>query len=70
MSAIELRQEMLELIKNEDDSSLKNLYQLKLAYKQQRTLDKMIAEGEEDIEAGRVHSMDEVKEYIKNWKAS
>ncbi|PCI04736.1 MAG: hypothetical protein COB81_02845 [Flavobacteriaceae bacterium] len=70
MSAIELRQEMLELIKNEDDSSLKNLYQLILAYKQQRTLDKMIAEGEEDIEAGRVHSMDEVKEYIKNWKAS
>ena len=70
MSTVELRQEMLELIKNEDDSSLKNLYQLIKSYKQQRVLDKMIAEGEEDIKADRVHSMDEIKEYIKNWKAS
>jgi plasmid stabilization system protein ParE len=28
----------------------------------------MIAEGEEDIKAGRLHSQQEVKDFIKNWK--
>ena len=37
-------------------------------YKHQHHLDKMIAEGEEDIKTGRVHSLDEVKDFIDNWK--
>ena len=68
MSTIEIRHEMLELIKNEDESTLKSLYKLIMDYKHQHHLDKMIAEGEEDIKTGRVHSLDEVKDFIDNWK--
>lgn len=67
MSTIEIRREMLELIKNEDDSSLKGLYQLIKAYKHQRSLDKMIAEGEEDIKAGKLYSQSEVQKMIESW---
>ena len=67
MTTIEIRNEMLELIKNEDDSSLKRLYELFKAYKEQRRLDKMIAEGEEDIKAGRLHSQSEVQKMIESW---
>lgn len=67
MSTLELRQEMLNMIKNEDDSSLKSLCQLIKSYKQQRQLDKMIAEGEEDIKAGRLHSQSDVQKMIESW---
>lgn len=65
-----MRQEMLELIKNEDDISLKSLYNLFKEYKYQRHLDKMIAEGEQDIEAGRIYNLEEVKDFIDSWKVS
>ena len=67
MSTLELRQEMLELIKNEDDSSLRSLYQLIKAFKYQRSLDKMIAEGEEDIETGNLYSQSEMQKLIESW---
>ena len=67
MSTLELRQEILDMIKNEDDSSLKSLYQLIKSYKQQRQLDKMIAEGEDDIKAGKLHSQSDVQKMIENW---
>ena len=67
MSTLELRQEMLELIKNEDDSSLENLYKLIKSHKQQYKLEKMIAEGEDDIKAGKLHSQSEVQKMIENW---
>ena len=68
MSTIEIRHKMLELIKNEDESTSKSLYKLIMDYKHQRHLDKMIAKGEEDIKTGRVHSLDEVKDFIDSWK--
>lgn len=67
MSTLKLRKEMLELIKNEDDSSLKTLYKIIKSYKQQNQLDKMIAEGEDDIKNGRLHSQSEVQKMIENW---
>jgi len=67
MNTLEMRQEMLELIEKEDDSSLKRLYELFKAYKEQRRLDKMIAEGEEDIAGGKLHSQSEVQKLIENW---
>jgi hypothetical protein len=70
MSTLEIRKEILDFVKNEDDHSLKNLYQLIKAYKEQRQLDLMLEEGEQDIEANRIHSMDEIKEFIKNWRES
>lgn len=62
-----MRQEMLELIKNEEDSSLKSLYSLIKAYKNQRHLDKMIKEGEEDIKNGNLYSQSEMQKMIENW---
>ena len=67
MNTIEIRQEMLELIKNEDDNSLKQLYELFIASKEQRRLDKMIAEGEEDIKAGNLHSQSEAQKMVEGW---
>lgn len=67
MSTLEIRNEILEMIQNEDDSSLKNLYQIIKNYKHQRQLDKMIAEGEEDIKNGDVYSSSEVKNMLSNW---
>lgn len=64
MSTLELRKEMMELIKNEDDSSLKNLYNLIKSYKHQRQLDKMIAEGEDDIKAGRTFTLEQARKMI------
>ncbi len=67
MSTIEIRRELLELINNEDDNSLKNLYQLIKAYKRQRHLDKMIADGEEDVKAERIYSQSDVQKMIDSW---
>lgn len=70
MSTLEMRQEMLELIQNEDETSLQMLYTMFQEYKFQREADKGIAESEEDIKAGRVYSLDEVKDFIDDWKVS
>ena len=67
MSTLEIREKILEIVRNEDDSSLKSLYQLIKQFKHQRFLDKMIAEGEEDIETGRLHSQSEVQKMIEGW---
>ncbi|WP_299672243.1 hypothetical protein [uncultured Polaribacter sp.] len=67
MSTLEIRNEMLEIIQNEDENSLKNLYQIIKQYKHQKQLDKMIAEGEEDIKNGDVYNSSEVKAMLDNW---
>ncbi|MGY6649245.1 hypothetical protein [Wenyingzhuangia sp. IMCC45574] len=67
MSSLEMQQEMFELIKNEDESTLKGLYAVMKSYVAQKHMDKMIAEGEEDIEAGRVYSQSEVQKMIEGW---
>ena len=38
------------------------------AYKSQLVKDKMIEEGEEDIENGRLFSLEEAKEMVLKWK--
>ena len=37
------------------------------SHKQQYKLEKMIAEGEDDIKAGKLHSQSEVQKMIENW---
>ena len=64
MSTLEIREEILEIVQNEDESSLKNLYQIIKQYKHQKQLDKMIAEGEEDIKAGRTYPLEEARKMI------
>ena len=64
MSTLEIRKEILEIIRNEDDTSLKNLYEIIKDYKHQRQLDKMISEGEADIKTGSTYSLDEARKMI------
>lgn len=70
MSTLEMRKEMLELIQNEDETSLQRLYKMFKEYKQQIQANKDIAEAEEDIKADRVCSIEVVKDFIDDWKIS
>ncbi|HZJ21411.1 MAG TPA: hypothetical protein VFD35_13815 [Pricia sp.] len=68
MSTLEIKQELHRFIDTEDDKAIKKFYKLAKAYMEQLKADRMIAEGEEDIKAGRVHSQQEIKDFIKDWK--
>ena len=65
MSTLEIRNEILEIVQNEDEKSLKNLYQIIKEYKNKKLLDKMIAEGEEDIKNGNVYNIEEARKMIR-----
>jgi len=67
MSAIEIKEELYRYIEIGDKQFIDKLYQTAKSYMEQKRLDKMIAEGEEDIEAGRIHSQEDVQKMIKNW---
>ncbi|RRO24044.1 hypothetical protein [Flavobacteriaceae bacterium 14752] len=67
MSAPEIKQELQNYIEIGDKQFIDKLYQTAKSYMEQKRLDRMIAEGEEDIKAGRLHSQEEVKKMIKGW---
>jgi len=67
MGAIELREELRKYIEIGDKNFLNALHKVAKAYMEQKRLDSMIAEGEEDIKSGRLHSHDEVQKMIENW---
>jgi len=67
MGALEIREELRKYIEIGDKQFLNTLYKTAKSYIEQKKLDRMIAEGEEDIKAGRVHSQSEVKKMIDNW---
>lgn len=64
MSTIELKQELHNYIDKGDDKFIKMFYEMAKAYMLQKQKDKMIAEAEEDIEKGRVYSLEEVKKLM------
>lgn len=70
MSTIELKRELHSLIDEEDDKSIVMFYQMVKSYIVQKRKDKMIAEGEEDIKNGRLHSLKEAKEIMDKWETS
>lgn len=70
MSILELKKELYKYIDIGDDKFVQNLYEKAMTYMEQIRADKMIEEAEEDIKNGNLHSLEEVKDYIKNWKAS
>ena len=70
MSTIELKQELHSFIDEEDDKSVKIFYQMVQSYIVQKRKDRMIAEGEEDIKNGRLHTLKEAKEIMDKWKTS
>lgn len=67
MGALELREELRKYIEIGDKNFLNALYETAKAYMEQKRLDRMIDEGEEDIKAGRLHSQDEVQKMIESW---
>ncbi len=69
MSTLEIKQALHELIDTGDDKFVKMFYEMAKAYAVQLRKDKMIAEGEADIKAGRIHSQQNIKDFISNWKA-
>lgn len=68
MKTIELKRELHSFIDEEDDKSVKIFYQMVKSYIVQKRKDKMIAEGEEDIKNGRLHSLKEAKEIMDKWE--
>ena len=67
MSTMELKQELHNYIDEEDDKSVKVFYQMVKSYIDQKRNDKMIAEGEEDIKKGRLHSLKDAKKIMDKW---
>ncbi len=67
MGALELRKELHKYIEIGDSKFLNALYKTAKEYIEQKQLDRMMAEGEEDIKAGRVHSQKEVQKMIEDW---
>jgi len=67
MSTLEIKEELYKYIEIGDKQFIDKLYETAKSYIDQKRLDRMIAEGEEDIKAGRLHSQEEVQKMIKDW---
>lgn len=63
-----MKQELHEIINQDDEEFVKMFYELPKAYVIQLLKDKMIAESDEDINAGKIHTQKEVQQIIESWK--
>ncbi|MBS9773847.1 MAG: hypothetical protein KGV59_01640 [Tenacibaculum sp.] len=70
MSTLDLKQELHNYIDIANDEFVKALYENAKSHIEQMKMDRMIKEGEDDIKSENLHSSDEVKQYIENWKVS
>ncbi|MDT0676592.1 hypothetical protein [Autumnicola musiva] len=69
MGALELREELHKYIEIGDKKLLNALHKTARQYmEQQRRLNQMIAEGEEDIAAGKIYSIAEAKKIVADWE--
>ena len=67
MGALEIRDELHKFVDIGDPQFLEAMYKAAKNYMEQKRKDRMIAEGEEDIKAGRLHSQQEVQKMIEGW---
>jgi len=67
MSALEIKEELYKHIEIGNKEFIDKLYQTAKSFMEQKRLDRMIAEGEEDIKAGRLHSQEDVQKMINDW---
>ena len=67
MSTLEIKKELYKYIEIGDKQFIDKLYQTAKSYMEQKRLDRMIAEGEEDIKAGRLHRQEDVQKMINDW---
>jgi len=68
MSTLEIKKELHEFIDKGDASTIRGFYDMLKSYLYQAENDKMIAEAEADIKAGRVLTHQEVKDIVATWK--
>ena len=68
MSTLEIKQELHDIINQGDDKLVKTFYEMAIAYLSQMRKDKLIAESEEDIKEGIIHSQTEAQKIIESWK--
>ncbi len=68
MSTLEIKQELQDIINKGDESFVEKIYEMVLNFQTTLKREKMILEGEEDIKKGNLHSSDEIKNFISNWK--
>ena len=68
MSALEIKEELYKYIEIGDSQFLDTLYKTAQSYMEQKRLDRMIAEGEEDIKARRTYSLKEARKIVDNWE--
>lgn len=67
MGAIEIKEELYKYIEIGDKQFIDKLYQTAKSYMEQKRLDRMIEEGEDDIKALHLHSQKDVQKMIDNW---
>ena len=67
MGALEIREELHKYIEIGDKQFLNTLYETAKNYMEQKRLDRMIAEAEADIKAGKTYSLEEAKKMVDNW---
>ena len=65
MNTPEIKEKLYKLIEDGDETFLKVFYEMAQAYVSRTEKDAMIAEGEEDIEADNVVSLDEARKILK-----
>ena len=67
MKALELKQELHNLINQGDEKFIKMFYEMAKAYMQQLQHDKLITESEKDIQSGNVYNLEETQKIIDSW---
>lgn len=68
MNTLEIKEELHKYIEIGDNQFIDKLYQTAISYMEQKRMDRMIAEAEADIKAGRTYSLKEAKKIIDNWE--
>lgn len=67
MSPLELKKELHQIIDNSDTNLVEDFYAIITAYIEKSRNSRMIAESEEDIKLGKIHSQKEVRKIIESW---
>jgi ADP-dependent phosphofructokinase/glucokinase len=67
MSTLELKKELHQIIDNSDTNLVEDFYTIITAYLDKSKNSQMIAESEEDIKLGKIHSQKEVRKIIESW---
>jgi predicted transcriptional regulator len=68
MSTIEIKNELHQIIDNSDANFVKSFYEIIKDFIAKTDTTAMIQESEDDIKAGRIHSLNDVKKTIESWK--